>query len=192
MVHRAFGHTSHSCGRIELGTTGHQVKHFFLSGRLDREGSPEVATFITRDSTSEHRQQHAAGQSEAYVVRPRPSSPRPNRPLCTPSGPEIAEAEGDPMRRRVEHVLGGGPASRIMLVRGGLGHRGPPRVRVRSARAIRQVPLSPRSVGVGAKRNPRDRPVTYLAPRRRSVDQLRGIEGVRVKASTRCSPGSTA
>ena len=39
---------------------------------------------------------------------------------------------GDQVRGSVEHVLVGGPAGRIVLVRGGLSHRGPPLVRVPS------------------------------------------------------------
>ena len=50
---------------------------------------------------------------------------------------------GDTMRRRVEHVLVGGPAGRIGDVLGGSGHRDPPRVRVPDGAGCAAVAAAP-------------------------------------------------
>ena len=55
----------------------------------------------------------------------------------------------------VEHVLVGGPAGRIVLVRGRLDHRGPPRVRVRRSRFAAAPGARQRPCSLG-----RSRPVT--------------------------------
>ena len=57
---------------------------------------------------------------------------------------------GDPMRRRIEHILVRGSAGRIVLVRGGLVQRGYPRVRVAGGTGCATAVLSDVSAGVAA------------------------------------------
>ena len=85
--------------------------------RFEDDPPPVRTASVVVEGTSDPSDEHGARACVRHG-RPRVGVQRPVDDL------------GDPMRRRVEHVLVGGPAGRLVLVRGESGHRDPPRIRV--------------------------------------------------------------